>query len=469
MDKTEKLTAREGIEKLLDGASFVELGRFFEQTAATPGYECATAPGEGVITGYGSVLGRPVYVFAQDSAVLAGSMSRGQAEKIIKVLEMAEKNGSPVVGILNSAGSRVSEGAAAMGAYNALIKKLAELSGVVPTIAVAAGPCIGAAAVLPCVFDFTVAQEGSGILLHSPQVSAAHGKTQTKMSDAQLACSLGAAQFLAADEAAAFALVRKLLALLPQNNLEDPPAEAGGDPNRLIPEPDTRDSRELVKKIADAGSFLEAYAAYGQSMITGFIRLNGYTAGIIANVGGTAPDADACRKAARFISLLDAYHLPILTLADAGDIQPGVQDAGLPGPLSSLLYAYSQATAPMVTVVTGKVVGAGLLAMCPKSAGADVVYAWKNAVLSALPPEAGALIVYDAEIRNAADPVAARQEAIGKYTGTNAAAAEAARQGVVDDVIEPSATRQMVIAAFEACASKRLAAKPPKKHGVWPL
>ncbi len=464
-----KSCARGRLELLLDGASLVELGRYFEQAGMVPGYECASEPGEGVVAGVGAVDGRPVYVFAQDVSVLAGSMSGGQAEKIVRVLELAERNGSPVVCVLDSGGSRVAEGAAAVGAYNRVIKKMTELSGLVPTVAVVAGPCIGAGAMLAAAADFTVAVNGSVLGLHSPQVLAAAGAEA--QASARAVCAKGLAQFYAEDEAGAFALVRRLLSFLPQNNLDEAAAADGpDDPDRQIPELDageTPGARELIAMIADAGQFLELYATYGQSMVTGFIRLNGYTAGVVANAGGFAPDA--CRKAARFISLLDAYHLPVLTLADAGDIQPGPQEAEMAAALPSLLYAYSQATTPMVTMITGKAVGAGLLAMCPRSAGADIVYAWANAEISALPAETAALIVYGDEIKKADDPVAARQGAIVKYMNKEATAFEAARQGVVDEVIAPSASRQMAVYALEACASKRAAITPPKKHGVAPL
>lgn len=464
--------ARRRICGLLDDASFMELERLYEQTAVTRGYECVSAPGEGVVAGFGTVDSRPVYVFAQDPAVLGGSMSSGQADKICRIMDMALRNGAPVLGILDSAGARVSEGAAAMGAYNSVLKKLSELSGVVPTIAIVCGRSIGAAAVLAASADFTVAVEGCTLLLHSPLVdAAAQGKSDRALGNAEAVCRNGIAQFHAGNDAAAFALVRKLLAYMPDNNMGDAPERPADDGNRLLPELDneiTIDTRDLIKKIADWNDFLEVYSQYAPGMVTGFIRLNGNVAGVVANVAGGTPDTDALRKAARFITLMDAYHLPILTLVDCADAEPGTGNRQLQA-ISALVSAYSQSSVPMVTVVYGRAVGTGLLSMCPRNCGADLVYAWRGAVISALPVEAGALIWYDDAIRAAKDPAAERQKAIGAYLNGSASSVEAARMGLVDEVIAPSETRQMVITAFEACANKRCCAHPPRKHAVRPL
>jgi acetyl-CoA carboxylase carboxyltransferase component len=435
--------------------------------------------GEGVLTGYGTIDGRPVYVFIQDYTVLCGSMSMAQAKKIVKIMDMALQNGSPVIGVLDSGGSRIAEGAAAAAAYGEVVKKLNDLSGVVPTVSVIAGPCIGAQAYLACLTDFTVSVEGiSTVLLHGEQiVSSAMGqKFDVREFGGAMAqnARTGIAQFLAADEAEAYAKVRALLSFLPMNNLDDAPYEASGDDiNRPVPELDADGdvgAADLIVKIADDGVFFEVHAYYAPEIITGFARMNGNSVGIVANAAG-ALSASAAKKAARFISILDAYHLPVLTLADAGDIpvESETQENDLISAVSSLMYTYAQASIPMVTVICGRAVAAGLLAMGCKTAGADVVFAWSSAEISALPAEAGSLIFYEDDINASGDPLSAKAEALGKYKNEYASAFNAAKQGVVDDVIAPSATRQMVIAALEACLLKREQGKPPKKHGIMPL
>jgi acetyl-CoA carboxylase carboxyltransferase component len=478
--KLKKLTARERVDLILDQASFVELDKYIERSQATPGFESKTSAGEGVITGYGTVDGRPVYVFIQDYTVLSGSMSMAQAEKITKIMDMALKNGSPVIGVLDSGGSRVAEGAAALAAYGKVVKKLNDLSGVVPTIAVTAGPCIGAQAYIACLTDFTISVSGiSSVMLHGEQIlsSAMGQKFDAEALGGAMAqnSKSGIAQFLAENETQAYATVRALLSYLPMNNLDDAPYEASGDDvNRQIPELDAQEAfsaQEIIAKIADDGVFLEYHAYYAPEIITGLARVNGNTVGIVANAAGSAISAQAAKKAARFIGILDAYHLPVVTLVDADDIPVDIEtkEPGLISALSSLMYAYAQTSAPMVTVIAGRAVAAGLLAMGTKSSGADVVLAWSNAEISALPIEAGSLIFYEKEINAAADPMAAKADALEKYKNEYASAFNAAKQGVVDDVIAPSATRQMIAAALEACLLKRENNKPPKKHGVLPL
>ena len=478
--KLKKLTARERIDLILDQASFVELDKYIERSQATPGFESKTTAGEGVITGYGTIDGRPVYVFLQDYTVLNGSMSMAHAHKITKIMDMALQNGSPVIGVLDSGGARIAEGAAALLAYGEVIRKLNDLSGVVPTFSVVAGPCIGAQAYLACLTDFTVAVDGiSSVMLHGEQIlSSAMGQTfQSKELGGAMAqnATTGIAQFMAEDEEQAYATLRSLLSYLPMNNLDDAPYETSNDDiNRLIPELDADEAvltRDLILKIADDAAFLEYHAYFAPEVVTGFARINGNTVGMVANASDAAISAAAAKKAARFIEIMDAYHLPVVTLVDAGDIpvESETKQTGLISAVSSLMYAYAQASVPMVTVITGRAVAAGLLAMGAKSAGVDVVLAWSNAEISALPVEAGSLIFYEKEINEAADPLAAKTKALEKYKEEYASAFSAARQGVVDDVIAPSASRQMIAAALEACLLKRENNKPPKKHGVKPL
>ena len=474
--KLGKMTARERIHALLDDESFIELDKFYEHSRSTPGFESISAAGEGVITGYGTADGRPVYVYAQDYTVLNGSMSCAQAQKIIKIMDMALQNGAPVIGILDSGGARVTEGAAAMGAYGAIVRKLTDLSGVVPTVSVIAGQCIGAAALTAGLTDFTFAvDEVAELLLHGPQVVSSTMGEHFKIKEISGAAAqnerTGTAQFFAENENAAYAAVRRLLSFLPSNNLDEPPSfMTEDDLNRQIPELDAEDvdARDLISKIADGDDFMEVHAGYAKEIVTGFARMNGNTVGFVANRGEDAMTGAAAKKAARFISLLDAYHIPAVLLVDSGDIpvEAETQDAGLIPELSGLMVAGARASIPMVAVIAGQAVAAGLL--YAKSANADVTLAWSSAEISALPAEAGALILYGADAASSDDPVAARTQAVETYKKEYAGAFAAAKQGVVDDVIAPSATRQMVIAALEACLTKRQT-KPPKKHGVLPL
>lgn len=474
--KLGKMTARERINALLDEASFIELDKFYERSQTTPGFESAKAAGEGVITGYGTADGRPVYVIAQDYTVLNGSMSCAQAQKIVKIMDMALQNGAPVIFVLDSGGARVAEGAAAMGAYGMLVRKLNDLSGVVPTITVIAGQCIGASAIIAGLTDFTFAvQKVSSLLLHGPQIVSSTMGGNFTVEEISGASALnertGTAQFLSENENQAYDAVRKLLSFLPSNNLDEPPSRmAEDDLNRQIPELDTddADARDMVVKIVDNNEFLEYQAYYANEIVTGFARMNGNTVGVVANRSASVLSGAAAKKAARFITLLDAYHIPVVTLADCGDIpvEDETKDANLISEFSGLLFACAQASVPMVTVIVGQAVAAGLLAA--KSANTDIVLAWSSAEISAMPPETGALILFENEIASAGDPAAARIAAIEKYKKEYASAFAAAKLGVVDDVIAPSATRQMVIAALEACITKRQS-KPPKKHGILPL
>jgi acetyl-CoA carboxylase carboxyltransferase component len=474
--KLGKMTARERVRILLDDASFIELDKFYERSQSTTGFESVTAAGEGVITGYGTVDGRPIYVYAQDYTVLNGSMSCAQAQKIVKIMDMALQNGAPVIGILDSGGARISEGAAAMGAYGALVKKMTDISGVVPTVCVVAGPCIGAAAVIAGLSDFTFAVDKAAVLLmHGQQIVSSSMGEAFKVDNISGAQAMnertGTAQFFSANENEAYAVVRRLLSYLPSNNLDEAPSQmAEDDLNRQIPELDAYDldARDLIIKIADNNDFLEYHAHYAKEAVTGFARMNGNTVGFIATRGTETLTGAAAKKAARFIMILDAYHIPVILIVDSGDIpvQDEIQNENMISDISGLLYALAQATVPMVAVITGQAVAAGLLAV--KSANADIVLAWSSAVISALPEEAGALIQYEKEITSADDPISARSAAIEKYKTEYANAFTAARLGVVDDVIAPSATRQMVIGALEACITKRQS-KPPKKHGVLPL
>lgn len=465
--KAGKKTARERIGVLLDDASFIEIDKFVRKTYITPGFEAVSSAGEGVVCGYGTIDMRPVFVFAQDYAVLKGSLSAAHAGKILKTIEMAVKNGVPIIGMLDSDGARVSEGMAAIASYGEIIKKLNDISGVVPTVALVLGNAVGTAAYIASTMDFCFMAEGIGSLaLHAPQIyDSAHGKA-FDFGAAKNAGETGIAQFVAADEEACMADVRKLLAYLPSNSLDDTPFDLGNDDlNRQIATlgQGEVDKKELIRALADDGNVLEYQAAFAPGIVTAFGRINGMSVGFVANNG--AMDGKAARKAARFLSVLDAYSIPVITLADSDGTQVEDLEAMLIADITRMMGIYASAGIPKITVVTGKAIGDGFAMMCPKALGADIAYAWPTAEISAMPSEMGGLLLYEDEIKAASDGVAAKAQAIEKYKEEYANPWQAAEQGVIDDIIEPMATRQMVAAALEMCISKRVETLP-KKHRV---
>ncbi|MEA4852698.1 MAG: carboxyl transferase domain-containing protein [Christensenella sp.] len=472
-----KQTARERLNSLLDPGSFVEIDKFLQRTYVTPGFEAVSATGEGVVCGYGTIEERPVYVFAQDYTVLMGSFSAAHASKILKVMDMAVKSGVPVIGVMDSGGARVSEGIAAIDGTAQVLKKLSDISGVIPTISVIAGPCIGTVAYLAALTDFTFMVDGiSSLALYGPQIYAS---AMQKEIDVNVALGArthnevsGISQFLCADEAQCFVNVKKLLSFLPSNNLDDAPYEMTADDlNRQLPFGDVPvAAKDLILSVADNSDILEYQALYAPEVITAFGRINGNACGFIANSEAAALTKQAAAKAARFISILDAFNIPAITFTNCGNTPVGeaLEQTGMPEGFAGLINAYAQATIPKLNVIIGKAVGDGFAVMCPKALGADMVYAWPTAEISALPIEAGALIMYEKEIAEADDGIAAKQQMIKRYAEENANPWQAAEQGVVDEVIEPAHTRQVLIASLEMSLSKR-EEKLPKKHSVLPL
>lgn len=472
-----KKTARERLDSLLDKGSFVEIEKFVKRTFATPGFEAASEAGEGVVCGYGTIGERAVFVYAQDYTVLSGSLSAAHASKIIKVMDMAAKNGVPVIGILDSGGARISEGVAAIGSTAAILNKYSELSGVVPTLTVVAGPCIGTAAYIAAVSDFTFMTDGiSEVALHGPQIYAsASGKSlkETELFGAKNhAEKTGIAQFAYANEEECAQGVKKLLSFLPSNNLDEAPYEASADDlNRQLPftGEEEFDARAVAASICDNSDIFEIQAAFAPDIFLAFGRINGNVCGIIANAKAELTAAGA-KKAARFVGLLDAFSIPAVTLVNCGgtEIDIDAEQDSLITDAARLLSAYAQAGIAKLTLVTGKAVGDGFAVMCPKALGADLVYAWPSAEISSMPPEAGAIILYEDEIKAAEDGIAAKEQMKEKYIEEYANPWQAAAQGVVDDVIEPAHTRQILAAALEMTLTKR-ENRLPKKHGVLPL
>lgn len=455
-----KLSARERVALLLDAGSFVEQGML--------------ACDAGVVTGSGTVDGRPVFVLAQDFAVLHGAMGAAQAKKIVRVLEQARKTGTPVVAMCDSNGARVGEGAAALEAYADVFAHMARLSGVVPMITLVLGPCVGAAAMMAELSDIAIVAKPAGALLMAgPQVLASKmGKDASaqELGGGKTAVESGAAHIACESEEEAIASVKTLLGMLPANNLEDAPFAPEEDMNRLVEGLEAgADGLAVIKALADSGSVVELGKGYTQA-VTALARMAGRTVAFVSTGKGDTCDK-RMNKIARMVRFADCYNIPVvslvdstgLTLFDTVERQMSVLKAA-----SKLVYAYSEATTVKVTLVTGNAVGAAYVAM-GGSANADATYAWPGAVISPLTGEAAIQIMWPEKIRESTgDAVSARAELAAKYEAEIADGVNAAAQGLVDDVIDPADSRKMVIAALELLSSKR-DSNPPKKHGNMPL
>ena len=455
-----KLTARERVSLLLDGGSFVEQSMLFADA--------------GVVTGCGTVEGRPVYVIAQDFAVMDGAVGEKQAKKIVKVLELARKTGTPVVTLCDSNGARVGEGAAALEAYADIFAHMARLSGVVPMIAVVAGPCVGAAAMTAQLSDIVlVAKPAGALLVAGPQVLAYTMGKDLKAEDlggGKTAVEYGAAHFACETEEEAIATVKTLLGMLPANNLEDAPFAPEEDMNRLVEGLEAgADGREVIAALADTGSVVELGKGF-TGAVTALGRMAGRTVAFVYTGKGDTCDK-RMNKITRFVRFADCYNIPVVSLVDSTgfelfptiDRQMSVMKAA-----SALVYAYSEATTVKVTLVIGSAVGAMYVAM-GGSANADATYAWPGAVISPMTGEAAIQVMWKDQIKaSQGDAVKAREELAAKYEAEVADGVCAAAAGLVDDVIDPADSRKMVIAALELLSSKR-DSNPPKKHGNMPL
>ena len=455
-----KLSARERVSLLLDGGSFVEQSMLFADA--------------GVVTGCGTVEGRPVYVIAQDFAVMDGAVGAKQAKKIVKVLELARKTGTPVVTLCDSNGARVGEGAAALEAYADIYAHMARLSGVVPMIAVVAGPCVGAAAMTAQLSDIVlVAKPAGALLVAGPQVLASTMGKDLKAEDlggGKTAVEYGAAHLACESEEEAIASVKTLLGMLPANNLEDAPFAPEEDMNRLVEGLEAgADGREVIAALADTGSVVELGKGF-TGAVTALGRMAGRTVAFVYTGKGDTCDK-RMNKITHFVRFADCYNIPVVSLVDSTgfelfptiDRQMSVMKAA-----SALVYAYSEATTVKVTLVIGNAVGAMYVAM-GGNANADATYAWPGAVISPMTGEAAIQVMWKDQIKaGQGDAVKAREELAAKYEAEVADGVCAATAGLVDDVIDPADSRKMVIAALELLSSKR-DSNPPKKHGNMPL
>lgn len=483
-----KKTARERIAALLDEGSFVETDAFVEHRCTQFNMADTKAPGEGVVTGYGTIDGRLVFVYAQDFTVIGGSLGEMHAKKICKVMDMAVKMGAPIIGMNDSGGARIQEGIAALSGFGEIFKRNTLASGVVPQISVIMGPCAGGAVYSPAITDFVfMVEKTSQMFITGPAViKSVTGEEVTSEElggAAAHAGKSGVAHFTAANEEECIAQIRKLVSLLPANNLEDAPFDMPSDPiNRLseklttiVPDEPNKayDVKEVIAEIVDAGSFMEIQQAFAQNIVIGLAKMNGATIGIVANqpkVMAGSLDVNSSDKAARFVRFCDSFNIPLVTLTDVPGYLPGVHEehGGIIRHGAKLLYAFSEATVPKINVITRKAYGGAYIAMNSKHLGADAVFAWPTAEIAVMGPEGAANIIFKNEIAQSSDPIATRAEKIEEYRNKFANPYEAAKLGFVDDVIEPDSTRPRIIAALEMLASKR-ETRPSKKHGNIPV
>jgi len=483
-----KLTARERLDLLLDPGSFVELDRFVTHRGREFGLDRVEAPADGVVTGWGTIDGRPVAVFSQDFTVLGGSLGEGHAGKIVKVMDLALSSGIPIVGLNDSGGARIQEGVAALGGYAEIFLRNVLASGVIPQISAVLGPCAGGAVYSPAMTDFIIMVRGTSYMyVTGPQVVKA--VTREEVSHEELggagvhATRSGVAHFVADDDEEALALVRRLLAYLPQNNLDEPPRlEPTDDParmddalNTLVPEEPTKpyDMREVIRRIVDHGEFLEVHRDFAPNLLVGFARLHGRSVGIVAQqpaVLAGVLDIDSSDKGARFVRFCDAFNIPLLTFVDVPGFMPGTaQEAG--GIIrhgAKLLYAYCEATVPKLTVITRKAYGGAYDVMSSRHIRGDLNLAWPTAEIAVMGPEGAIDIIFRKELAEAADPEARRRELVEAYRAQFANPYVAAARGYIDDVIEPRETRPRLIAALEVLQGKRQPT-PKRKHGNIPL
>lgn len=484
-----KQTARERIDYLLDEGTFVELNPFIEHRTTDFGMDKVEAHGEGVVTGYGKINGRPVYLFAQDFTVFGGALGEMHAKKIAHVMDLAAKNGTPFIGLNDSGGARIQEGVASLDGYGEIFYRNSIYSGVIPQISVIMGPSAGGAVYSPAITDVIImVEKTSKMFITGPKVIET--VTGEQITDEDLGgakvhnTKSGNAHFSAKNEQEALDLVKKLLSYLPSSNKEKPEilpyTEKEDDHYRvdlpeIVPYDTTRpyDMKKVINEVVDEGSFLELHKDFAKNIIVGFARINGRSVGLVANqprymAGGI--DIDSSDKAARFIRFCDAFNVPIITFEDIPGFFPGVQQehGGIIRHGAKILYAYSEATVPKITVIVRKAFGGAYVALNSKAIGADLVFAWPNAEIAVMGPEGAANIIFAREIAESENPEQTRQEKIEEYKEKFANPYVAAGLGIVDDVIDPRDTRLKLVQSLEMLENKE-EKRPEKKHGNIPL
>ena len=481
-----KLTARERIAVFTDPGSFIETGAFRKNRTTAFGMDKADMPADGVVTGHASVMGRPVYVASQDFTVVGGSAGEVHNTKVTETMESALMNGAPFVFINDSGGARVQEGIDSLSGYGKVFFANVKLSGVVPQISIIAGPCAGGAVYSPALTDFIIQTRKAHMFITGPDViKQVTGEvvTQDALGGADAHQSIsGVTDFVADNDEQALLIAQKILSFLPQNNAEEPPVlfpddnvELNPGLRDIVPIEGNKgyDVRDVIAALVDYGDFLEVKAGYATNMVTGFGRIVGRSVGFIANqpksMSGVL-DINASDKAARFIRICDAYNIPVINLVDVPGFLPGVaqEHGGIIRHGAKMLFAYSAATVPKITVVLRKAYGGSYLAMCSTELGADKVLAWPSAEIAVMGADGAAAVVFRKEINAAPDPEAKRVEVVQAYRDEFATPFAAAAHGYVDDIIDPADTRRQVAVALALSANKRTQ-RPPKKHGIFPV
>lgn len=483
-----RLTARERLDILLDPGSFVEIDRFAQHRCQNFGMGDKKIFGDGVVTGYGRINGKPVYVYSQDFTVFGGSMSRTQANKICKIMDMAIKNGIPIIGLNDSGGARIHEGVEALGGYADIFLRNTVASGVVPQISAIMGPCAGGAVYSPSLTDFIfMVKDTSYMFVTGPDVikSVTHEEvTKEELGGANAHnTKSGVAHFAAEDDKHCLLLIREIMNFLPSNNVDDPPIIPTKDRadridehlNNFIPDNSKKpyDMMELIKTTVDEGYFLEVQQHYAKNIIIGFARYNGRSVGVVANqpqVLAGCLNIQASIKAARFVRFCDAFNIPVVTFVDVPGFLPGTDQEwqGIITHGAKLLYAYAEATVPKITLITRKAYGGAYDVMSSKHLRGDVNLAYPSAEIAVMGAEGAVNIIFRSEISNATDPNTERQRLIKEYEDRFANPYVAAEVGYVDEVIEPALTRKRIIDALELLKNKK-DTNPPKKHGNIPL
>jgi propionyl-CoA carboxylase beta chain len=483
-----KLTARERVELLLDDGSFEEFDKLVEHRCLDFGMSEQRIPGDGVVSGYGRIDGRPAFVFAQDFTVFGGSLSETNAQKICKVMDLALKMGAPIVGLNDSGGARIQEGVASLGGYADIFLRNTLASGVVPQISAILGPCAGGAVYSPAITDFNLmVKDTAYMFVTGPDVirTVTHEEVTKEALGGAIThnATSGVAHFAVDDDRACLALIRELLSYLPSNNREPPPFQKSDDPaeredpalDSLVPAEPSKpyDVKKLIGVVADEGRFLEVHAQYAPNIVVGFARLGGHSVGVVANqpaVLAGCLDIDASVKGARFVRFCDAFNIPLVTFEDVPGFLPGTAQewGGIIRHGAKLLYAYAEATVPKITVITRKAYGGAYCVMASKHIRTDLNFAYPTAEIAVMGPEGAVNVLHRRELARATDPEALRRQKVAEFRERFANPYSAADRGFVDEVIEPRQTRRRIITGLEMTRNKR-DKNPPKKHGNIPL
>ena len=483
-----RLTARERIDLVLDKGSFREIDAFVTHRTTDFKLDQQKYLADSVVTGWGTIEGRLVYIFSQDFTVFGGSLGEVHAEKICKIMDMAMKNGAPVIGLNDSGGARIQEGVVSLGGYADIFLRNTLASGVIPQISVIMGPCAGGAVYSPALTDFIImVRNSSYMFVTGPEVvkTVTHEEVSfEELGGAGVHSEVSGVCHVAVDnEADALYLIRKLLSYLPQNNMEDPPFSANGDDplrmadalDSIIPDEPGKpyDIKDVIHLIVDDGQFLEIHEAYAANIVVGFARLGGHSIGIVANqpaVLAGVLDINSSEKAARFVRFCDAFNIPIVTFVDVPGFLPGTgqEHGGIIRSGAKLLFAYCETTVPKLTVVIRKAYGGAYDVMSSKHIRGDVNLAWPSAEIAVMGPDGAVNIIFRKELAQAEDPVERKSELVSEYREKFANPYVAASRGYIDDVVEPRETRPRLINALEMLANKR-DTNPPKKHGCIPL